>query len=91
MDDPDDTVSWNVRQTLTEQPMAATLANNRVVKYLKEVRAEMRKVTWPSRAEIVRLSTIVITVLVAASAFMALVDYVFAWLMRIIVNPGTNL
>jgi preprotein translocase subunit SecE len=71
--------------------MAPTLADNRIVKYLKEVRAEMRKVTWPSRAEVVRLSTIVISVLAAASAFMALVDYAFAWLMRIIVNLGTSL
>jgi preprotein translocase subunit SecE len=71
--------------------MASTLANNRVIRYLKEVRAEMRKVTWPSRAEAIRLSTIVVLVLVAASASMALVDYAFSWLMRIIVSIGTSL
>ncbi len=71
--------------------MAPTLANNRVTRYLKEVRAEMRKVTWPSRAEATRLSTIVVVVLLVASAFMALVDYAFSWLMRIIVSLGTSL
>jgi preprotein translocase subunit SecE len=71
--------------------MAPTLGNNRVTRYLKEVRAEMRKVTWPSRAEATRLSTIVVVVLVAASAFMALVDYAFSWLMRLIVSLGTSL
>ena len=71
--------------------MTSAITNNRLAKYLKEVRAEIRKVTWPSRAEATRLSTIVMVVLVAASAFMALIDYAFAWLMRIIVNIGTSL
>jgi preprotein translocase subunit SecE len=71
--------------------MARTAADNRLVRYVKEVRAEIRKVTWPSREEVVRLSTIVVVVLLAASAFLAIVDYAFSWLMRIIVNLGTSL
>ena len=71
--------------------MAGALANNRITRYLKEVRAEMRKVTWPSRAEAIRLSTIVMVVLLVASAFLALVDYAFSWLMRIVINLGTSL
>jgi len=71
--------------------MAPALADNRITKYFKEVRAEIRKVTWPSRAEVTRLSTIVIVVLVAASAVMALIDYAFSWLMRVIINLGTSL
>nr|MBC7245118.1 preprotein translocase subunit SecE [Chloroflexota bacterium] len=71
--------------------MAITLSNNRIVKYLKEVRAEIRKVTWPSRSEVLRLSAIVIAVLVVMSIFMALVDYAFSWLMRLIINLGTGL
>lgn len=71
--------------------MANALTNNRIVKYLKEVRGEIRKVTWPSRQEILRLSAIVIVVLVAMSAFMAVIDYAFSWLMRLIINLGTSL
>ena len=71
--------------------MASALADNRITRYLKEVRAEMRKVTWPSRAEAIRLSTIVMVVLLVASAFLALVDYAFSWLMRIIISLGTSL
>ncbi len=71
--------------------MAPTLADNRVTRYFKEVRAEMRKVTWPSRAEVTRLSTIVVLVLVGASAVLAIVDYAFSWMMRIIVNLGSSL
>jgi len=71
--------------------MAPAPANNRITKYFKEVRAEIRKVTWPSRAEVTRLSTIVIVVLVAGSVVMALVDYAFSWLMKIIISLGTSL
>ncbi|MBC7234150.1 MAG: preprotein translocase subunit SecE [Chloroflexi bacterium] len=71
--------------------MANALTNNRIVKYLKEVRAEIRKVTWPSRQEVLRLSAIVIAVLVVMSAFMAIIDYAFSWLMRLIIRLGTGL
>ncbi|MBC7262706.1 MAG: preprotein translocase subunit SecE [Chloroflexi bacterium] len=71
--------------------MANALTNNRIVKYLKEVRAEIRKVTWPSRQEVLRLSAIVIAVLVVMSAFMAIIDYAFSWLMRLIIGLGTGL
>jgi len=71
--------------------MASALANNRIVKYFKGVRAEVRKVTWPTRAEVVRLSVIIMVVLVVMSAFMALVDYGFSVLMRFIITLGTGL
>ncbi len=71
--------------------MARTLGDNRITRYLKEVRAELRKVTWPSRAEVLRLSTIVMVVLLISSAFMALVDYAFSWLMRLIIGLGAGL
>jgi preprotein translocase subunit SecE len=71
--------------------MAPKLADSRVVRYFKEVRAEIRKVTWPSRTEVTRLSTIVVVVLFAASIVLAVVDYAFSWLMEVIVNLGTSL
>lgn len=59
---------------------------NRIVKYLKETRAELRKVTWPTREEAVRLTGIVLATTVAFSLFLGLVDYllskVFALLIR---------
>ena len=71
--------------------MANALTDNRIVRYLKEVRAEIRKVTWPSRQEVLRLSAIVIVVLVVMSAFMAIIDYAFSWLMRLIIGLRTGL
>jgi preprotein translocase subunit SecE len=48
----------------------------RVKQFLREVRAEMEKVTWPGRDE-VRAATIVIIVLVILlAAFIGVVDFV---------------
>ena len=71
--------------------MTSALKENRITKYLKEVRAEIRKVTWPSRQEALRLSTIVVIVLIVMSVFMAVVDFAFSRLMQAIVSLGTGL
>jgi len=71
--------------------MAKAASENRIVRYLKEVRAETRKVTWPTRQEVLRLTAIVLVVLGVSSAFLALVDYAFSWLMRIMIGLGAGL
>jgi preprotein translocase subunit SecE len=71
--------------------MTSAVAENRISRYLKEVRAEIRKVTWPSRQEVLRLTAIVIVVLVLMSAFMAIVDFAFSRLMQAIISLGSGL
>jgi preprotein translocase subunit SecE len=68
--------------------MTSALKENRVTKYLKEVRAEVRKVTWPSRQEVLRLTTIVVIVLIVMSTFMTVVDFGFSRLMQAIISLG---
>jgi preprotein translocase subunit SecE len=48
----------------------------RLIGFLKEVRAEMRKVITPSRAEVQATTTIVIVTVFLFAAFFFLVDYV---------------
>jgi preprotein translocase subunit SecE len=43
--------------------------------FLKEVRAELRKVAWPTRSEVVNYSIIVLVAVVVMTAFIAAVDY----------------
>jgi preprotein translocase subunit SecE len=50
---------------------------NRIVRYFKQTRAELRKVTWPARDEAIRLTAIVLGVTVAMAAFLGLLDYLF--------------
>jgi len=68
--------------------MADGPKKNRMAEYFKEVRAEIRKVTWPARDEVTRMSTIVMLVLFVSSVFMAIVDYGFSWVMRLILQIG---
>jgi preprotein translocase subunit SecE len=46
--------------------------------YLHEVRAELRKVAWPNRDEVVRYSGIVLFTLVVLTTFIFGLDYAFA-------------
>lgn len=50
---------------------------NRLTRYLRESRAEMRKVTWPTREEAINLTSIVLIVTFLMSLFLWGLDVVF--------------
>ena len=45
--------------------------------FVKEVRAELRKVAWPTRPEVINYSIIVFVALVVLMAFVGALDYGF--------------
>lgn len=49
--------------------------NGKVKTYLKGVKAEMKKVVWPTRKELVNYTAIVIVVSVVTSLVVALLDF----------------
>jgi preprotein translocase subunit SecE len=51
--------------------------DNIVVRYIKETRAELRKVVWPTREETQNLTLIIVSVTVAMAIFLGLLDYIF--------------
>ncbi len=51
---------------------------NAVVRYFRETRGEIRKVTWPTRQESWRLTGIVLGVTVVTAAFLWLFDFIFS-------------
>ena len=59
---------------------------NRIVRYFKGVRAEIRKVTWPSRQTTTRLTGIVLGVMVVMSIALGLVDWAFTKLFALIIG-----
>jgi preprotein translocase subunit SecE len=50
----------------------------RVREFIREVMAEFRKVTWPSREELINSTTVVIAVTVVLAFFLGGVDIVLA-------------
>ncbi|RUA18145.1 MAG: preprotein translocase subunit SecE [Clostridia bacterium] len=57
---------------------------NPLTKYLRETRAEIAKVTWPTREEWLRLSGIVLAVTVAMALLLGITDALAAQLMNLI-------
>ena len=45
--------------------------------FLREVRGELRKVAWPTRAEVVNYSIIVLVAIILLTAYVAFLDYGF--------------
>jgi len=51
---------------------------NRVTRYFRETRGELRKVTWPTREESWRLTAIVMGVTLAMAVFLWVFDTIFS-------------
>jgi preprotein translocase subunit SecE len=47
--------------------------------YWRDTRAEIARVTWPSREQALRLTGIVLAVTASLAVALAVVDYIFAW------------
>ena len=50
------------------------------LRYLREVQGELKKVRWPDRQELYRLTGVVLAVTIGMSILLGLVDYFFFWL-----------
>ena len=55
---------------------------NRIAQYVRETRAELRKVVWPTREEATNLTIIVVGTIVVMSAFFGVIDYLLTGLFR---------
>ncbi len=56
-----------------------------VLTYFKEVKSEMSKVTWPTRKETTHYTLIVIGISFVVALFLGGFDYLFTFLIRILV------
>lgn len=58
------------------------------MEYYRQVRAEMKKVTWPSRRE-TGVSVIAVFIMVTVMAtFLFFADQLMAWAVRLVLNMG---
>lgn len=61
-------------------------SDNPISRYLRETRAEIAKVAWPTLEEARNLSAIVIGVTVAMAAALGLLDFVFSRLFETVLT-----
>lgn len=59
---------------------------NAVARWWRETIGELRKVSWPTRPEAIRLTRIVIVVMALMSALLGVLDYVFTQLVAFILT-----
>lgn len=59
---------------------------NALVRYVKDTRAELSKVTWPTREEGIRLTLVVLAVTAVASVVLFAVDSLFSYLITLLVS-----
>jgi preprotein translocase subunit SecE len=52
----------------------------RLGNFLKDVRSELKKVTWPSRSEVYSTTIVVIAATIFFGFYLFLMDVVFSWL-----------
>lgn len=57
-----------------------------IVTFLREARAELRRVTWPSRDKTIRLTTAVLAVTAAVALFVAAFDYLFNLMVQMLIG-----
>jgi len=67
---------------------ASKKKSNPVVRYLRETRADLKKVTWPTRPEATKLTIIVLIVVAFMSALLGTLDYIFSRVMGFIISLG---
>ncbi|MFQ6109612.1 MAG: preprotein translocase subunit SecE [Candidatus Aminicenantales bacterium] len=51
----------------------------RIIPFLKEVRSEIKKVTWPSRNEVYNTTIVVILATIFFGFYLFFMDIIFSW------------
>jgi len=64
------------------------MAKTSPAQFVKQVRQEVAKVTWPSRRETTISTVMVFVMVVLAAVFFLLVDQVFAWGVKLLFGLG---
>jgi preprotein translocase subunit SecE len=75
-----DEIRWMMTRTTAVKP------ENAVVRYIKDTRAELAKVTWPTREEGLRLTTVVLIVTAISAVALFGVDSFFSLLIALLLR-----
>lgn len=56
------------------------------IQFLKEVKAELKKVKWPNKKAVIKMTVVVIGISIAVSLFISSLDFVFTKLTQLILK-----
>ena len=66
--------------------MAGATKKFDVAKSFKETKAEVKKVTWPNRKELIQHTEVVITSIILVGAVLWVVDFAFAKVLNLLIK-----
>lgn len=58
------------------------------IQFLRQVKQEVKKVSWPTKKEVMQTSTMVIILVTIAAVFFFFVDQIIGWLIKLILGLG---
>lgn len=67
-------------------PVSVQRGENALVRYVKDTRAELSKVTWPTREEGIRLTLVVLAVTIVSAIVLFAVDSLFSYLITFLIG-----
>jgi len=59
---------------------------NKIINFIKEAKAELRKVNWPSKKQTVNYTLIVMGLSLIVAVFLGGLDYSFGYLLKIFIK-----
>lgn len=71
---------------MSRSATSKTKSENRLVRYLRDTRAEVAKVTWPTREEGIRLTWVVFVVTIISAIVLFGIDTLFGSLISLIIS-----
>lgn len=58
----------------------------KIKQFIKEFRIEMKKVSWPSRKEVVASTGVVLVVVILISFYLGMADFIFSKLLKLLLS-----
>jgi preprotein translocase subunit SecE len=64
------------------------MARTSPAQFVREVRQELSRVTWPTRKELIVTTASVFAMAIAAALFFFVVDQIIAWVVQLVLGIG---
>ncbi len=58
------------------------------LQFYRQVKQEVKKVTWPTKNEVIKTSIMVMIIVAIASTFFFFVDQILGWVVKLVLGLG---
>lgn len=61
------------------------IKNNFLIRYIGEVKEELKKVTWPNRTQVQNTAIVIVILSVCTALFFGGLDFIFNYLLKLLI------